>query len=75
MPLWRRLCIDLEYDNSVRGCSVEFHHTFDDEMAALTAYEASRWLGKTPNEVLADLIDNGWLDAPLPFPLKGSMKP
>jgi hypothetical protein len=71
MARFRRLCVDVEDDGLVVGCSVEFHPEFPPGFEAVWVGAPDDYAGCTIAEVLEDLSHRGWHQPTLPFGGRG----
>jgi len=64
---FRRLCVDVEDDGLVVGCSVEFHPEFPPGFSAVWVGAPADYAGGTVSEIVEDLLARGWHQPTLPF--------
>jgi hypothetical protein len=67
MTRFRRVCVDVEDDGLVVGCSVEFHPEFPPGFEAVWVGAPADYAGCSPEEVVTDLVGRGWHQPTLPF--------
>lgn len=68
MARWRRICIDLDdYDCPIGG-SIEHYGDSRLDPESITVLARGEWNGRSPEELLENLVALGWSRTVLPFP-------